>query len=45
MKNMSSELTLGIGIYNLNQFTQFLDTIKWFADNFKEKSVITLSRD
>ena len=45
IKNLSSELTLGIGIFSHNQFIQFLDDIKWFADNFKEKSVITLSKD
>ena len=45
MKNMSSELTLGIGIYNSNQFTQFLDTIKWFADNFKDKCIISFSKE
>ena len=45
IKNLSSELTLGIGIFNSGQFIQFLDDIKWFVDNFKDKCVITLSKD
>ena len=45
IKDLSSELTLGIGIYNFNQFKQFLEDIKWFADNFKEKCIITLSKE
>ena len=45
IKDLSSELTLGVGIFNSNQFLQFLDDIKWFNDNFKEKCVITLSKD
>ena len=45
IKELSSELTLGIGIYNFNQFKQFLEDIKWFSDNFKEKCIITLSKE
>ena len=45
IKNLSSELTLGIGLFCLNQFNQFLEDIQWFVDNFKEKCVITLSKD
>jgi hypothetical protein len=45
IKNLSSELTLGIGIFDSGQFIQFLDDIKWFVDNFKDKCVITLSKD
>ena len=35
IKDLSSELTLGIGIFNSNQFTQFLDDLNWFKENFK----------
>ena len=45
IKNLSSELTLGIGLFSSNQFNQFLDDIQWFVDNYKEKCVITLSKD
>ena len=45
IKDLSSELTLGIGIFNSTQFLQFLDDINWFNDNLKEKGVITLSKD
>ena len=45
IQNLSSELTLGIGIFNNNQFLQFLEDIKWFENNFKEKGIITLSKD
>ena len=45
IKDLSSELTLGIGIFNSTQFIQFLEDIKWFEENFKEKYVITLSKD
>ena len=45
IKDLSSELTLGVGIFNSTQFLQFLDDINWFNDNLKEKGVITLSKD
>ena len=45
IQNLSSELTLGIGIFNTNQFLQFLEDIIWFENNFKEHGVITLSKD
>ena len=45
IKDLSSELTLGIGIYNFNQFKQFLDDLKWFADNFKDKCIISFSKE
>ena len=45
IKDLSSELTLGVGIFNSAQFLQFLDDINWFNDNLKEKGVITLSKD
>jgi hypothetical protein len=35
IKDLSSELTLGIGIFNLNQFIQFLDDLNWFNENYK----------
>ena len=45
ISNLSSELTLGIGIFSSTQFIQFIDDIKWFEDNFKEKCVISLNED
>ena len=45
IKDLSSELTLGIGIFNSTNFMQFLEDLKWFDENFKEKCVITLSKD
>ena len=45
IKELSSELTLGIGIYNFNQFKQFLEDLKWFADNFKDKCIISFSKE
>ena len=45
IKELSSELTLGIGIYNFNQFKQLLEDLKWFADNFKDKCIISFSKE
>ena len=42
IKDMSSELTLGIGIFNSVQFTQFFDDLKWFTDNLKGLNIISL---
>ena len=36
IKDLSSELTLGIGIFNSNQFTKFLDELNWFKAYLKE---------
>ena len=45
VKNLSSELTLGIGIFNIVQFTQFLEDLQWFHENFKDIGVISLCKD
>ena len=45
IKDMSSELILGIGIFNSVQFTQFFDDLKWFSDNLKELNIINLEKD
>ena len=45
INNLSSELTLGIGIYNSVQLKQFLEDIEWFANNYKEKYVVYLTQD
>ena len=44
IKDLSSELTLGIGIFNFNQFIQFLDDLNWFNENLKGQ-LITLEKD
>ena len=45
IKDLSSELTLGIGIYNALQFNQFLEDLKWFNDNLKDLNFITIGND
>ena len=45
IKDLSSELTLGIGIFNCAQFIQFLDDLKWFNDNLKDINFITMGKD
>lgn len=45
IKDLSSELTLGIGIFNANQFIQFLEDLNWFAENLREKLIINLTID
>ena len=42
VKELASELTLGIGIYNSRQFSQFLDELKWFKDNFKDLNFLNI---
>lgn len=44
-KDLSSELTIGIGIFNLNQFKQFLVDLDWFDNNFKEINLISIEKD
>ena len=44
IKDLSSELTLGITIFNSVQLTEFLDDLKWFNDNLDE-NIITLGKD
>ncbi len=45
IKDMSSELTLGIGIFNSVQFTQFFDDLNWFNDNLENLHIITFEKD
>lgn len=45
IKDMSSELTLGIGIFNSMQFTQFFDDLNWFNDNLENLHIITFEKD
>ena len=45
IKDLSSELTLGIGIFNHKQFIQFMDDLKWFNDNLRNKHFITFDND
>ena len=45
IKDLSSELTLGITIFNSIQLTEFLDDLKWFNDNLNENIIITLGKD
>ena len=45
IKDLSSEFTLGIGIYNAVQFNQFFEDLKWFNDNFKDLNFITIGND
>ena len=40
-KDLSSELTIGIGIFNKSQFKQFLKDLDWFVDNYKDINLIT----
>ena len=44
IKDLSSELTLGIAIFNSSQFTQFLDELNWFKENLKGQ-LITFVKD
>jgi len=45
IKDLSAELTLGIGIFSSRQFTQFLDDLKWFKDNLKDLNLISFEKD
>ena len=45
IKDLSEELTLGIGIFNSKHFTQLFDDIKWFNDNLKDINLITIGKD
>jgi hypothetical protein len=44
IKDLSSELTLGIGIFSFNHFTQFLEDLNWFKEKLKCK-LITFEKD
>jgi cysteine protease ATG4 len=41
-KDLSSELTIGIGIFNKSQFNQFLQDLDWFVKNYKDINLISL---
>ena len=45
IKDLSSELTLGIGIFNSRQFTQFFDDLKWFNEHMSDLNFITIGKD
>jgi cysteine protease ATG4 len=41
-KDLSSELTIGIAIFNMTQFKQFLNDLNWFNKNYKDINLISL---
>ena len=45
IKDLSSEFTLGIGIYNAVQFNQFFEDLNSFNDNFKDLNFITIGNE
>ena len=45
IKDLSSQLTLGIGIFNSHQFTQFHEDLLWFKTNLKKNQIITFAKD
>jgi hypothetical protein len=45
IKDLSSELTLGIGIFNSLHFTQFLDDLIWFNNNTREHHLIIIDKE
>jgi len=44
-KDLSSELTIGIGIFNMSHFKQFLEDLYWFDKNYKDINLISLEKD